>query len=302
MVMHSIAQHRRRFLVLSTLACCAASAFAQDDETLQRVQSTGVYSIDAGRTVYYSDGKQDRARQVSDLLNDADAFFADRLGVEPTFSLAVLGEADWGKIWPIPYGLPYLSLGEPWVVVMPADAAKSILYPELEGFLGSARAELMVDNIGFHEVGHVYASAAIYPESLGGELPVRWFDEFLASYLAMAFLESASPTRASIWRDYVGQASQMPAPRYSSLADFEAEYYGFLGSPDGAPNYGWYQAVFAQRVAEVYSERGADFMLDVQAALEELPPKDWTTESILTALESIAPGMQAWARQLAVTD
>ena len=298
MATHSIVLRAQLILSFVAFAVCGNTASAQDDETLQRVQATGVFSIDAGRDVYYSDGQQDRARQVADLLETADGFFADLMGVEPTFSLAVLGEADWTQIWPIPYGLPYLSLSEPWVVVMPADPEQSILFPELEGFLGSERAEQMVDNIGFHEVGHVYTSAAVYPQELSGAPPVRWLDEFLASYLAMAFLEEAAPERAAIWRDYVSQASELPAPKYSSLGDFEAEYYGFLGSPEGSPNYGWYQATFAQRAAEIYADRGADFIEDMRVALGGLPTDEWTTESMLELLERLAPGTQDWASKL----
>lgn len=292
----------RALAAFAALFFWAASACGQEDETLQRVQATGVRSIEAGLAIYYSDGMADRARKVSDLLDAADTFLAELLNVQPTFSLAVLNESDWTEIWPIPYGVPYLSLSEPWVVVMPADSASSILFPEFESLLGRDRAEQMVDNIGFHEVGHVYVSAGVYPAGVSGVPPVRWLDEFLASYLAMAFLQAAAPERAVIWRDYVTQASQTPAPKYSSLEDFEEEYYGYLGSPEGSGNYGWYQAVFAQRVAEIYADQGADFIVAIKAALGDLPSEDWTTESMLALLEEIAPGTLAWSRRLAAAD
>ena len=251
---------RRPFVSASwiVVAMCGmpGPASSQADSTLIRVRLAGVDSLDAGRRVFYSPGRQERASSVAGLLGRADSYLSDQLGVEADFSVAVLDEVDWAKIWPFPYGLPYLSLEAPWVAVLPASPELSVLFPDFAGLLGHAQAEDMVDNIGFHEVGHVYVSEFVYAGEVRGPPPVRWFDEFLATYLAYSFLAAVAPDRIEVWDDFVSRAVASPEPRFTSLADFESEYYEYLGSPEGTANYGWYQAVFAQRAAVIYARGG----------------------------------------------
>jgi len=286
-------------LVVASAAITVPSSIrAQSDSTLIKVRATGADSLLGGLPAFYSSGQSERATDLRELLAEADAHLSEQLGLQVGFTLAVLDESDWAGVWPFPYGLPYLSLGVPWTAVMPASPEASVLYPDFVQMLGASRAAQMVDNIGFHEVGHVYVSEFVYAGAVVGPPPVRWLDEFLATYLAYAFLRAVAPERAAIWDDFAVAATSGPRPRLTSLAGFDAEYYGYLGSPEGTPNYSWYQAVFAERAAVVYDDLGIDFVAQVRDELAAMEPASWTNESVLEALEKLAPGSRAWAEEL----
>ncbi|MEO0435732.1 MAG: hypothetical protein AAF098_02355 [Pseudomonadota bacterium] len=280
------------------LLSISTPALAQIDPTLAKVRATGVASLNASREVFYSPGQQERAESLAVLLHEVDAYLSEQLGVQAEFSVAVLDEAEWAEIEPFPYGLPYVSLEAPWVLVLPASPELSVLFPDFVELLGSVRAADMVDNIAFHELGHVYTSAFVYPEDLAGAPPVRWLDEFLATYFAYAFLVSVAPERAEIWNAFVSATISGPRPRFTSLADFEAEYYGYLGSPEGTANYGWYQAVFAQHAALIYGRSGLNFLRKLRLSLRAAPASEWSTQSAVEVLEALAPGTHAWAERL----
>ena len=289
-------------LMMLTSAALVPSLFAQVDSTLIRVQNTQADSMIAGMPVYFSTGFQERAASLSTLLQEGDAYLHRTLGLRSSFRLAVLDEGDWGQVWSLPYGLPYVSLGAPWVVVLPAAPEKSVMHPMFSAMLEPDQVQPMIDNIGFHEVGHIYISEYLYPETHGGPPPVRWLDEFLAQYLAYAVLKETSPERTQIWDVFTGVALSAPAPRFTSLSAFDAEYYGYLGTPEGTPNYGWYQSAFAKQAAEIFEERGLDFLQEVKENLAWESFDPWTTASVLAQLEDIHPGFLAWQAALAGGD
>ncbi len=268
---------------------------AQTDSTLTRVRLSGVEQGQAEFALYYSPGYGERAEKVSRLLSDADEFLRDSLGVRAEIALAVLAEPEWQAVWPGPYGIPYLSLGRPWVVVVPAEPANSVVFPGISQAVGHAGASTMIDNIGFHEVGHAYISEYLYPQSWTDAPPVRWLDEFFAQYLAYAFLSTVSPERAAVWDDYTRLSLEAMDPPLKSLEEFDREYYGYLLTEEGSANYAWYQSVFAKRAAEVYRVRGIGFLRDVKEQLNWSRFADWTTKEVLSQLNEIVPGFAGWA-------
>lgn len=62
--------------------------------------------------------------------------------------------------------------------------------------------------------------------------------------------------------------------------------------------YAWYQNLLNVRAADLYAEHGLDFLRDVRDELPWTNSDEWTTDLLLTHLESFAPGFQAWAKQL----
>ena len=117
-------------------------------------------------------------------------------------------------------------------------------------------------------------------------------------FLAYAFLRETAPDRAAIWDAFTEATIAQPAPRYTSLADFEGEYYGYLGSPEGSMNYGWYQSVFAELASAIYARRGLGFLAELKERLPWERYEGWTTEEVLRELEAVEPGFQVWARNL----
>jgi hypothetical protein len=127
---------------------------------------------------------------------------------------------------------------------------------------------------------------------------VRWFEEFMATYLGMGYLWHTEGTTADPIRTDLLDAIPDSLLRYTSLADFEARPLEEFLTPEGWANYGWYQGQFADRGRQVFEQQGLAFIARVR---EELPwdrYAEWRTEELLGWLEAIEPGFLAWARSL----
>jgi len=277
------------------LLLVSTPAWGQVDSTLSRIQSLQVESADGELALFFSNGHRKRAEDLGVLLAAADRFLRDSLDVVVEISLAVLSEDDWQQVWPGPYGVPYLSLGRPWVAVMPAEVDNSVMFYGMSQGLGEQGARTMIDNIGFHEVGHAYISEYLYPEAGPNEPPLRWLDEFFAQYLAYAFMSELAADRAAVWDEFTQGTLNQFTPKYRSLDEFDAEYYGYLRSEEGTTNYAWYQSLFAQRAEAVYKNRGIGFLRELKQVLPWDQFDQWTTDEILDAMELVEPGFQHWA-------
>lgn len=274
-------------------------SWAQHDSTLVRVKVAGANTSDAFPQLHFSKGYEERAQEIYALLVKADTYLKRELGVDADFQVAVLNENDWSQVWPLPYGIPYVSLARPWVVVMPAEPKRSVMYEIFDEMMGAEDAVTMIDNIGFHEVGHIYVSEYLYPEDHDGAPPVRWFDEYLAQYLAHVFLHEVAKDRTEIWNAFTERALEGPAPRYTSLGDFDAEYYGYLGSAEGSMNYGWYQSTFARHAADLSGRRGLEFIRELKGSLPWNSFESWTEDSVLEELNELDPSFRSWEQGLA---
>jgi len=252
--------------------------------------------------VHYSAGAEERARVLRERLTQASAFYAEQLGVSPTYTLAVLDPAAWKAATngAVPYGMPFVSQG---VMVLPfrqegvvADAymAHASKLPDaVVNAVQSSRRPFsdhvaeMVDLIGYHELGHLYVGAlGIAPQN-------RWFSEMLATYIAYAFIAERVPNLTTTWRIVTASDSQT-TPSYRSLADFERLYSGV-----GADNYNWYQGRFSDRVLEVFPVARLEFIRKVRDAFPRQANEKLTLEQVLNRVEKIHPGFQAWAASLA---
>jgi hypothetical protein len=146
----------------------------------------------------------------------------------------------------------------------------------------------MVDLIGLHELGHTYAvSLGLIPPR-----PNKWFSEFMASYIAYAYLRAKRPKLATLF--YVMAADlavEGPRPKHTSLADFERLYAGV-----GPKNYGWYQGKFFQRVAQVYDAKGLSFIDKVLRAFPSSEGQTLPVDVVMRRLEKISPGFIDWSK------
>lgn len=292
------------FLLL--LLITPSRAQGQDDpyRMLETVKQLEVDSVAGTVPLYFSPSYGERATRLRAMLEEAAAFFRDSLGISVGSNLAVLDEPQWKALDPRegrPYGMPYTSLGKPWLIVLPAIAERSMVYYEHRQHSDESVAKRFVDLIGFHELGHLYTVEYLYPQMAGVHAPIRWFEEMLATYFAYAFLRDRYPEWAAIWDAVIERtvvsADQQP---YTSLIDFEERNNDISRTPRGEipSNYGWYQAAFHGRVRDVFQQQGLTFLVRIKRELSWERLEEWTTEQLLTDLEGIAPGFLAWARQL----
>jgi hypothetical protein len=274
---------------------------------LQAVRELGFPCLVRGRNVYHSAGYDKRALELCELLDEATAFYHEKLGINADFSLAVLTRRDWERIEPrAPYGLPSVSPA-PCVVLLPATGDGVVVQDVLalrdraseatlrkvhgSGFSFEQGAARLVDLIGLHEVGHVLTLAhGIHP-------PSRWANEFLATYFAYTFLHAAHPDWAALFiaMTHDLQCRDAPRPRHTSLEAFDLLYSGV-----GPTNYGWYQSAFAGRAREVHAVMGIAFLERVRSTFPPGSPADQPPRVVLERLEKIHRGFVAWGEGLQV--
>jgi hypothetical protein len=277
------------FLLLFTLGSTAA--YSQDE--LTKVRSLKVDSLKSELTVYFTLGYKQRAEYLAGILIEANHFFRDSLGVEYDYSLAVLDETQWNELnSPYPYGMPWNNAFRPYVIFMPADTSHGAVVDDLSNFLERDDANMYVDNIGLHEVGHTYVCEYIYDGRFSDpEIPFRWFDELMANYFCYAFLQSVHPDMADLLSDVAFRTYDTAEFSYTTLQQFEDHYFEIP-----PPNYHWYQTTFIKRVINVYNASGPNFIKEVRENISW--DKEQTTEELLLELEGITPGFLKWAALL----
>ena len=210
---------------------------------LEKVKELDLQTYEGSFTTYFSEGYNEKANDVSGLLNNSTAYFENNFDIKKTFALAVLSEKDWSKVTQIPYGLPFVS-GPPYIVCIPGNSENklgSVVKNALNNsnlmkkysLKSSELTEQFISLIGFHELGHIYAT------ELGINFPNKWTYEFAATYFAYLYLKETAPTKNMLWLDVADLLLDEIEPKYKSLKTFEELYVRV-----GIENYAWYQVVF----------------------------------------------------------
>ncbi|MBD0328201.1 MAG: hypothetical protein ICV68_17400 [Pyrinomonadaceae bacterium] len=288
-------------LVLTALA--ASPARSQEATALQRVQSLNNPSALNRIRVYYSPGHETRALELRGMIEDAMQFYERRLRVKEEISLAVLAPEQWRQVGlQVPYGVPNVS-SPPRVIFLPATtdnatteatlglrsrASRATLkMVEASGFTYEEGASKSVDLIGLHELGHVYAAA------YGIKSANRWLDEFLATYFAYAYLRQRRPKLARLWDAISNAYVDAVRPKHTALEDFERLYFGV-----GLDNYGWYQAKFLLKVAQIHQAKRLRFLEEVRDVFPQSERGQVSLGVVVERLEKIRPGFVEWSKGL----
>jgi hypothetical protein len=308
-------QRSRLFIVLFVVAW---SALAQDsskpspakeeEPRLETVLALKDPFLAGQVRTYYTPGFEKRAKEVQDFLADEQDFYSKELGIHLDLTVAVLDAKQWERLNILdPYGVPTVTDFPPYVALLPANWSENrlgMLPAETEadpalvkqvhavGAVWSDTFYRGFDAIIGHEFGH--AAARTY----GIKPPTHWFDEFLATYFEIAFIRHRHPELAFPVQTFFAINRGYSHP-YTSLNDFESRYPISDTSPT---NYGWYQAMFEQRIEQVYALKGIDFLKQART----LFPANSTAAApsrveVLGKLDRICPGFTAWAEFLEST-
>jgi hypothetical protein len=264
----------------------ASAALAQEQSHLDRLEAMELETIVTGRvTTYYAPDDRERAAELAMLVEEAAALLERELGVSFDFRVAVLSSAHWFSEFPDgPYTIPW------------CDVAKRVIFlPPSDEKLPPRAFSRAIDFIALHEYGHLASKQYFHPTGNREYGPVRWFEEFLATYFGYAFVQTFHPQWAERiareWKDNLENYT----PRVLSL---DWRFMRDLSPDELGRTYGWYQNMLNLRVADVYDQYGIAFL---RALKEDLPWHDldtWTTASLLPGLEDIAPGFEAWSESL----
>lgn len=259
-----------------------------------------------GLRVNYSEGYIERAKIQMTRLQGMKNYYAETKDITISTTINLLDKTDLAAIEGngIPYGMPFIKPNDDgtsniflpatqegviidatlkFVDMLPEDTKK--LFEEA-GYTNEDAIKTFVDLVGLHEVGHSVAFAydmAKYP---------RWFNEFMATYFAYAYMVEKDPALAKVW---MGNASiaylDGSTPEYTKLAEFIERGPGGMTSA----NYDWFQKQFTILVSRIYDVKGLNFGEEVQKALTE---DNYTLEELLTVLDTITPAFTDWANEV----
>lgn len=279
----------------------ASSIYAQNETVLQKVQNLNTpYSVNKIK-VYYSPGYEKRALELRGMIEDAMKFYERKLKVREEVNLAVLTPEQWKQVGlQVPYGVPNASRH---IVILPAltnnattqatlklkagTSAATLEKVKASGFTFEEGASKSVDLLGLHELGHLYTLAyGINPAN-------KWLSEFLATYFAYSYLSQKHPKLARLWEAMSDAYIDGIQPKYTSLADFERLYFGV-----GLENYGWYQAKFLLKGAQLHKENKLKFLSEVRKAFPQSEKEPIPLEVALERLEKISLGFITWSKDL----
>ena len=268
----------------------------------EKILELGLSSLNGEVPVYFSEGYKKRAAYFQKLVVCASCFFKspEILGVDVDLHVTVLDSADWARYTKLPYGIAHI-IPEPPTIILAGSADNVIVRNirskkdqvsgvtlELLGELDISydeAAATFVDLIGFHELGHIYAhqyGCDTWPDQ-------KWLSEFVATYLAYAYMKEKQPKLAKLWKAINNQNAFSTKAKHTTLADFETLYLGV-----GTDNYGWYQAKFYQKVEEIYAESGISFVHELKKLLAENPETSEDDLFRLKELSTISKGFSSW--------
>lgn len=281
------------FPLIAALLMAVTPLGAQNVSPFERVQAFDLDTLQAGNvTVHYPPSERARAEELANLARDASAFFERELGVSFELGVVALTPEDWFE--PIP-GVPYAV---PWnwvpdrLIFVPSSLAEGVL---VRGRGDRTERRRIVDFIMLHEYGHLATKEYFLSGTDHDDVPISWFDELLANVFAYAFVRSTDPAWAQAGREMWAGVVESSTPATLSL---DWSFMNELPPDELVRTYGWYQNMLNLRAAELYDEHGLDFLRALKSELDWDQMSDWTTASLLSALEEIAPGFRHWAESL----
>jgi len=134
----------------------------------------------------------------------------------------------------------------------------------------------------YHEAGHTL----VYEYGIG---KTNYFqNETLANYFAHARIRRRETPHTATVEEGILNMPMPPGAHTSHREDM------FKTNP---ANYDWYQLQFGLQAMEIYDEQGRGFLAKVKSAFPKGTPAMSVAE-ILSRLEAISPGFQAWAKRL----
>jgi len=262
-------------LALALSLVAARGAFGQEKPTIEKIVDLHLSHASGPVPVYYSSGFEARALKYQKAVIACQQWYNQQVRKHVDITLAVLNKEDWEKVTDVPYPMPANVGG--WRSLPPAGLlvpARFEDYPNSADFADNA--ELLVQNIAFHELGHLYVHYN------GMEIDDNLLAELYANIFMAAYVRAQRPDMIPFLQ---GPSPKLPPERYTSLEDVQ-----YLGADVGFTNYGWFQF-------QIY--RMGDLLLrdkPLRKLLAELKrtfndPVQRPFKEVATKLEFVHPGI-----------
>jgi hypothetical protein len=199
---------------------------AEEKPTIEKVRALHLPYVAGAIPVYYSVGAEARALKYQKAIIECQRWYDQQVGKHVDVTLAVLNKADWENVTDIGYPMPSNVGG--WRSLPPAGVlvpARFEDYPNGADFTDDP--ELLVQNIAFHELGHLYA------HYIGMEIEDNLVAELYANIFMVAYVRAQRPDMIVFLQ---GPSPKLPPERYTSLEDLQ-----YVAADVGLTNYGWFQ-------------------------------------------------------------
>ena len=286
---------------------------AQSKYCVDEIKDLKLQSIPGQILTYYSEGQKNRASELQALLERASTVLGDSLNLEIDLTLAALNVKEWAQVMDRPYGLPTLRAGackrgggsfaEPryvailpggidgavyngWIALEDSISTKTLQKLKDAGVGFQQGGKIMVDFIALHELGHAYHL------KFGIKNYVNFFAEFMANYIAYAFLRSTEERLDKKVLAVLSANIETITPVHSSFIKWEK-----FQSREHPPTEAWYNSVVTLKAAEIYEQRGFEFLHAIRNAFPE-EEGQLKTETILARMDTIHPGILKWSNSI----
>ena len=286
------------------------SVQAQSKYCVDEIRDLKLQSISGRIQTYYSEGMEKRASELKTLLERASVSLSDSLNLEINLILAALGPKEWAQVLDKTYGLPTFrtdackkdggSFPEPkyvaivpgaidgplyndWIALKDSLSSKALQKLKEAGMRFEQGGKLMIDFVALHELGHAYHL------KFGIKNYVNFFSEFMANYVAYAFLRSTEERLDKKVLAILSANIQTITPVHSSFTKWEK-----FRSSEHPPTEAWYNSVITLKAAEIYEQRGFEFLYAIRKAFPEAEGQ-LNTETIIARMDTIHPGILIWS-------
>lgn len=294
---------KKSFVSVVLIMFAAVALQAQNSTFLQKAESLNNPSATNKIKIFYSSGYEKRALELSGMVEDMLRFYEKKLDIKEQVNLAVITPEQWRQVGlQVPYGVPNVQ-GPPYLIFMPALTDNATVQATLSlkpktsaatlkkindsGFTFEEGAIKSVDLLSLHELGHVLSRTyGINPAN-------KWLNEFLATYFAYAYLKNRYPKLAQLLEAMSDAFIDGITPKYNSLNDFERLYFGV-----GLDNYGWYQAKFHVKAAQIYKKQKLKFLKKMKKSFPLSEKDPISLETALERLDKISSGFTIWSTEL----
>jgi hypothetical protein len=214
------------WFLVAGLGAIGQNNAAEEKPTIEKVRNLRLPYAAGAIPVYYSVGAEARALKYQKAIIGCQQWYDLQVGKHVDVILAVLNKADWEKVTDIGYPMPsnvggWRSLPPPGVLV----PARFEDYPNGADFTDDP--ELLVQNIAFHELGHLYA------HYIDMEVDDNFLAELYANIFMVAYVRAQRPDMIVLLQ---GPSPKLPPARYTSLEDLQ-----YMAADVGLTNYGWFQ-------------------------------------------------------------
>ena len=273
-------------------------------QTVHQLDTLNRYKFQVG----YSKGKQERAKYIAGMVNDATNFYQKQLGFIPTFKLLILDVDDW-KIHALPavYGMPHYRNDIKTLVVAADDNAFWRSFNPSSGQLpnelnvqvtkvyttakGDLSMQAFFDLLAIHELGHAFHVQAKL------QMQRKWMGELYSNILLHTFIAEKKPALLPALTLFPKMvvATGTKGYLYTSLADAET-HYNELGQKYPR-NYGWYQCRWHTTAGLIYEASGKKAGKELWKAFKNHPSKLSDQELVAfleTADANVADMVKNW--------